>query len=62
MSRIEAESARMGVLVEDLLTLAHLDEIRDIEREPVDLGALATGGRRCARGGARARDHDDERR
>jgi two-component system OmpR family sensor kinase len=41
MSRIEAESARMGVLVEDLLALARLDEIRDVQREPVDLGALA---------------------
>ena len=41
MSRIEAESARMGVLVEDLLALARLDEVRDIHREPVDLAALA---------------------
>ncbi|MEY2514091.1 MAG: two-component system, OmpR family, sensor kinase, partial [bacterium] len=41
MRRIEAESARMGVLVEDLLALARLDEVRDIHREPVDLAALA---------------------
>ena len=41
MSRIEAESARMGVLVEDLLALARLDEVRDVHREPVDLAALA---------------------
>ncbi|MEA2193315.1 MAG: two-component system, OmpR family, sensor kinase, partial [Solirubrobacteraceae bacterium] len=41
MSRIEAESARMGVLVEDLLALARLDEVRDAHREPVDLVALA---------------------
>jgi two-component system OmpR family sensor kinase len=41
MSRIEDESARMGVLVEDLLALARLDEIRDAHREPVDLGELA---------------------
>jgi two-component system OmpR family sensor kinase len=41
MSRIEDESARMGVLVEDLLALARLDEIRDAHREPVDLTALA---------------------
>jgi two-component system OmpR family sensor kinase len=41
MTRIEDESARMGVLVEDLLALARLDEIRDLHREPVDLTALA---------------------
>jgi two-component system OmpR family sensor kinase len=41
MSRIEDESARMGVLVEDLLALARLDEVRDAHREPVDLVALA---------------------
>ncbi len=41
MSRIEDESARMGVLVEDLLALARLDEIREQVREPVDLTALA---------------------
>ncbi|MDX6714307.1 MAG: two-component system, OmpR family, sensor kinase, partial [Baekduia sp.] len=29
MTRIEAEAARMGVLVEDLLTLARLDEVRE---------------------------------
>jgi two-component system OmpR family sensor kinase len=41
MRRIEQESARMGVLVEDLLTLARLDETRAGERVAVDLGALA---------------------
>jgi two-component system OmpR family sensor kinase len=41
MTRIEDESARMGVLVEDLLALARLDEVRDPHREPVDLAALA---------------------
>ncbi|MEA2245345.1 MAG: two-component system, OmpR family, sensor kinase [Solirubrobacteraceae bacterium] len=41
MTRIEDESARMGVLVEDLLALARLDEVRDSHREPVDLAALA---------------------
>ena len=35
MSRIEAEAARMGVLVEDLLTLARLDEVRELIRERV---------------------------
>jgi two-component system OmpR family sensor kinase len=41
MRRIEQESARMGVLVEDLLTLARLGETRDGERAPVDVAALA---------------------
>jgi two-component system OmpR family sensor kinase len=41
MTRIEDESARMGVLVEDLLALARLDEIREQVREPVDLRELA---------------------
>ena len=31
----------MGVLVEDLLTLARLDEVRDAVREEVDIGQLA---------------------
>ena len=41
MARIEGEAARMGVLVEDLLTLARLDEIADAPHTEVDLGALA---------------------
>jgi two-component system OmpR family sensor kinase len=41
MRRIEDESARMGVLVEDLLALARLDEVREPVREPVDMAALA---------------------
>lgn len=41
MRRIEQEAARMGVLVEDLLTLARIDEVREPVREPVDLAALA---------------------
>ena len=41
MTRIEDESARMGVLVDDLLALARLDEVREQTREPVDLTALA---------------------
>jgi two-component system, OmpR family, sensor kinase len=41
MVRIEQESARMGALVEDLLTLARLDEMREPVRDKVDLTALA---------------------
>ena len=41
MRRIEQEAERMGVLVEDMLTLARLDEVRDVVREDVDLGGLA---------------------
>jgi two-component system OmpR family sensor kinase len=41
MRRIEDEAARMGVLVEDLLTLARLDEVRTAPHGPVDLAALA---------------------
>ncbi len=41
MRRIEQESARMRVLVDDLLLLARLDETRPIEKAPVDLAVLA---------------------
>jgi len=41
MARIEAEAARMGVLVEDLLSLAALDQAPERPRVPVDLGQLA---------------------
>ena len=41
LRRIEEESARMKVLVEDLLLLARLDQHREIERRPVDLSVLA---------------------
>jgi two-component system, OmpR family, sensor kinase len=42
MSRIESESRRMGLLVEDLLLLARLDAQRPLEQHRVDLLALAT--------------------
>lgn len=42
MSRIESESRRMGLLVEDLLLLARLDVQRPLEQRPVDLLMLAT--------------------
>jgi two-component system, OmpR family, sensor kinase len=41
MRRIEQEAARMGVLVEELLLLARLDEGRPLERAPVDLAHVA---------------------
>ncbi len=41
MRRIEDEAARMGVLVEDLLTLARLDEVREAPHGAVDLSVLA---------------------
>jgi two-component system OmpR family sensor kinase len=41
LRRIESESARMKVLVDDLLLLARLDQTRTTERTPVDLAVLA---------------------
>jgi two-component system OmpR family sensor kinase len=41
LRRIQSESARMGVLVDDLLLLARLDAGRPLEKAPVDLSRLA---------------------
>jgi two-component system OmpR family sensor kinase len=41
MQRIEAEGARMGLLVEDLLLLARLDQQRPLTFAPVDLAEIA---------------------
>lgn len=41
LGRIEAEATRMGLLVEDLLLLARLDQQRPLAREPVDLVPIA---------------------
>jgi two-component system OmpR family sensor kinase len=49
MRRIESESRRMGVLVEDMLTLARLDELREPSREPVDLTQIAADAAADAR-------------
>jgi two-component system, OmpR family, sensor kinase len=40
MTRIEGEAARMGVLVDDLLLLARLDQGRPLERRPVNLARV----------------------
>ncbi|MFI7688219.1 sensor histidine kinase [Nonomuraea sp. NPDC049655] len=41
LSRIEGQAARMGLLVEDMLLLARLDQRRELARRPVDLLSLA---------------------
>jgi two-component system, OmpR family, sensor kinase len=41
MTRIQQEATRMGLLVEDLLLLAQLDEDRPLHRQPVDLSSVA---------------------
>jgi two-component system OmpR family sensor kinase len=49
MKRLESEAARMGLLVEDLLQLARLDQQRPLERAPVDLLTLAADSVQDAR-------------
>jgi two-component system OmpR family sensor kinase len=56
MARIEQEAARMGVLVEDLLALARLDEMPQSRREPVDLEPLLRDAAADARAAARDRE------
>jgi two-component system, OmpR family, sensor kinase len=41
MQRVEQESSRMGVLVEDMLLLARLDQQRALDQRPVDMLTLA---------------------
>jgi two-component system, OmpR family, sensor kinase len=49
MQRVEQESARMGVLVEDMLLLARLDQQRPLDHRPVDLLTLAADAVQDAR-------------
>ena len=41
LRRVEDEASRMGLLVEDLLLLARLDQARPLRQEPVDLLTVA---------------------
>jgi two-component system, OmpR family, sensor kinase len=54
LGRVESESARMSVLVDELLLLAQLDAGRPLAKEPVDLTRLAID----ATSDARAASHD----
>ncbi|MEV5652882.1 HAMP domain-containing sensor histidine kinase [Nocardia sp. NPDC052254] len=62
MDRIERESNRMGLLVEDLLMLARLDAQRPVERRPVDLLALASDAVHNARAVDAAQRPEEPRR
>jgi two-component system, OmpR family, sensor kinase len=58
MRRVEEESARMGILVEDMLLLARLDQQRPLEARTVDLLALAADAVQDARVSAPSRSID----
>ncbi len=49
IGRVEAEATRMGLLVEDLLTLARLDQQRPLNIAPVDLLTVAADAVQDAR-------------
>ncbi|GAA2617863.1 HAMP domain-containing sensor histidine kinase [Dactylosporangium fulvum] len=55
IGRIEHHATRMGLLVDDLLLLARMDQQRPLEKKPVDLLALATDALIDAR--VTAKDH-----
>jgi two-component system OmpR family sensor kinase len=56
MARIEDEATRMGVIVEDLLTLARLDQLPQTARRPVNLTELVAQGAADARAAAPDRE------
>jgi two-component system OmpR family sensor kinase len=56
MARIESEATRMGVLVENLLLLARLDELPELRLVPVDLRELAEQAAQDTRAVAPQRD------
>ena len=49
LRKVEDEASRMGLLVEDLLLLARLDEQRPLQQVPVDLLAVVTDAAEGAR-------------
>jgi two-component system OmpR family sensor kinase len=56
MRRIEDEATRMGLLVEDLLLLARLDQQRPLEAKPVDLVPLVRDSVLDARAASQGHD------
>ena len=59
VTRIEHEAVRMGGLVDNLLSLARLDEGRPLELAEIDLAALAADAVTDACRRARPADHPD---
>jgi two-component system OmpR family sensor kinase len=55
IARIQQEAARMGLLVEDLLLLAQLDQDRPLDLRPVDLASIAAEAVHAGRAAAPSR-------